>query len=425
MKKSLKLALLSLFLLTAFLSCKKDKEVADHVTPVKPEEKLYEMVETDTIPLPLELIQGILSDIGDIDINDIDVSVIPNGIETDAAVDSITANWDSGIIAEKMYYSSKDVAGNPAKLSGRVYVEFGTSKNLKGIILANHYTKAADRECPSNRIIQIEAIFSVLGYAVVMPDYIGYGKTVDMDHPYLDWRSTAQSSIDSYFAAKEYLEDNGYNIGDEVYNVGYSQGGSSTMAVLRMVTESYSDKIKFTRSFIGGGVFDIEATFDDILENDFTGIPYAMPLIINGLNCAQNLNLNLDDIFIGKTRENYRMALSKQYNADELEEVLDDHEATKIFNSFLFDKTHPTTSKIMEAAGNNRLTDTWTPNNGEDIFILHSTSDDMVPYVNSELMVEALEGTDCDVEFISGDFGTHKVGAILFYINILGYLLGF
>lgn len=100
MKKSLKLALLSLFLLTAFLSCKKDKEVADPVTPVKPEEKLYEMVETDTIHLPLELIQGILSDI-----NDIDVSVIPNGIETDAAVDSITANWDSGIIAEKTFSS--------------------------------------------------------------------------------------------------------------------------------------------------------------------------------------------------------------------------------------------------------------------------------------------------------------------------------
>ena len=421
MKKSLKLALLSLFLLTAFLSCKKDKEVADPVTPVK----LYEMVETDTIPLPLELIQGILSDIGDIDINDIDVSVIPNGIETDAAVDSITANWDSGIIAEKMYYSSKDVAGNPAKLSGRVYVEFGTSKNLKGIILANHYTKAADRECPSNRIIQIEAIFSVLGYAVVMPDYIGYGKTVDMRHPYLDWASTAQSCIDSYLAARQYLEDNGYNIGDEIYNIGYSQGGSSAMATLRMVTESYHNKIQFTKSFMGGGVYDIEATFDDVVEKDFTGIPYGMPLIISGLDCAQNLNLNLDSIFIGKTRENYRMVLSKQYNADELDEVLTDNKASDIFNAFMFDKTHPVTAKIMNAAGKNRLTDTWTPNSGEDISILHSTSDDMVPYVNSELMVEALEETDCDVEFISGDFGTHKVGAILFYINILGYLLGF
>lgn len=196
------------------------------------------------------------------------------------------------------------------------------------------------------------------------------------------------------------------------------------MATLRMVTESYSDKIQFTKSFMGGGVYDIEATFDDVVEKNFTGIPYGMPMIINGLDCAQNLNLNLDDIFIGKTRENYRLVLSKQYDADELNEILTDNKATDIFNEFMFDKTHPVTSKIMEAARKNRLTDTWTPNNGEDISILHSTTDDMVPYINSELMNEALENTGCELEFISGDFGPHKAGAVLFFINILGYLIG-
>lgn len=381
------------------------------------------MVEIDTIINPLDLILNFGTLAGDIDINDINTSLVPYGVSVQDVSDYLMSNW-SNIVTGKMYYSSKDVAGNPATLSGRVYVYLDNTKDLNGIILASHFTKAADRECPSNQILQIEAIFSALGYAVVMPDYIGYGKTVDMRHPYLDWASTAQSCIDSYLAARQYLEDNGYNIGDEIYNIGYSQGGASAMATLRMVTESYSDKIKFTKSFMGGGIYDIEATFDDIVEKDFTGIPYGMPLIISGLDCAQNLNLNLDDIFIGKTRENYKMVLSKKYNADELNEVLTDNKASDIFNAFMFDKTHPVTSKIMEAANSNRLTDTWTPNDGEDISILHSTSDDMVPYINSELMNEALENTGCELEFISGDFGSHKVGAVLFFINILGYLLG-
>lgn len=416
MKKTFRLAFILLFSVTAFFNCKKDEPAP--ITPV--ESRLYEMVEIDTIINPLDIIMDLDSLAGGTDIN---TSSVPHGISVQDATDYMMSNWSS-IVTGKMYYSSKDVAGNPETLSGRVYVYLDNTKDLRGIILASHFTKAADIECPSNRILQIEAIFSTLGYAVVMPDYIGYGKTVDMRHPYLDWASTAQSCIDSYLAARQYLEDNGYNIGDEIYNIGYSQGGASAMATLRMVTESYSDKIKFTKSFMGGGIYDIEATFDDIVEKDFTGIPYGMPLIISGLDCAQNLNLNLDDIFIGKTRENYKMVLSKKYNADELNEVLTDNKASDIFNAFMFDKTHPVTSKIMEAANSNRLTDTWTPNDGEDISILHSTSDDMVPYINSELMNEALENTGCELEFISGDFGSHKVGAVLFFINILGYLLG-
>lgn len=421
MKKSFVLALFSLVILAAFSSCKKDESNSD--TPVEPSDKLYEMVEADTINF-LEYIQGVSSNFGGINIQDINTDFIPDGMELNAITDSIKSNWNGGILTEKMFYSSKDVAGNPLTLSGRVYVGLDQTKQLNGIILASHFTRAADNECPSNKITQIEAVFSIFGYAVVMPDLIGYGKTVDMDHPYLDWASTAQSSIDSYFAVKEYLEDNGFTIGDELYNIGYSQGGASAMAILRMATESYPDEIEFTKSFMGGGIYDIEATFDDIIEKDFTGIPYGMPLIINGLNSAQNLNLNLDSIFIGKTRENYRLVLSKQYNGDELDQILTDRQASKIFNTFMFDKTHPTTSKIMNAARKNKLTDTWIPDYDEDIFILHSTTDDMVPYINSELMVQALEESGCEPEFISGEFGSHKVGAILFYINIISYLLG-
>jgi len=353
-------------------------------------------------------------------VGDIETKGIPYYIPPKELKNSLDARW-GGLITGKLTYLSSDVAGDTTRLSGRIYIGCPLSKKLKGIVIANHFTKAADRECPSNKIIQPEAIFAVFGYAVVMADYIGYGKTVEMEHPYLHWTSTAQSCIDAYLAMRQYLIDNEYEIGDELYNIGYSQGGEASMAVLRMITERYSDSIHITKSFMGGGPYNIEATFDDIVANNFTGIPYAMPMIINGLNCAHNLNLNLNDIFIGQVHDNYDKVLSKKYTSDELSEIITDNEATKIFSEFMFDKTNPITVKIMDAARKNNLAGTWKLKSGEKIYLLHSTTDDMVPFVNSELMAKSLE--DTEYELVFKDLGSHVKGAIVFYLSVAGYLL--
>jgi len=385
--------------------------------------KIYEVTDVQSINsidslISKESVVGYDKIVGDINTKD-----IPYYVSAKELRSSIDTRW-GGLITGKLTYLSSNVAGDTTRLSGRIYVGRPLSKKLKGIIIANHFTKAADKQCPSNSVIQPEAIFTVFGYAVVMADYIGYGKTVDLEHPYLHWSSTAQSSIDAYFALRQYLIDNEYEIGDELYNVGYSQGGEASMAVLRMVTEKYSDSIHFTKSFMGGGPYNIEATFDDIVKNNKTGIPYAMPMIINGLNCAHNLNLNLDDIFIGEMRDNYRdKILSKKYTSDELSEIFTHQEATSIFSEYMFDKTHPMTAKIMEAARQNNLAGTWTPRSGEKIYLLHSTTDDMVPFVNSELMAESLKGTGCDCEVVFQDLGSHVRGAIVFYLSVAGYLL--
>jgi len=412
MQSLLKLAFISLLMPLMASVC----------NPKHTSSKIYEVTDVQSINsidslLPKESAIQLDEFVGDINTKD-----IPYYISAKEVRNLIDTRW-SGLITGKLTYLSSDVNGDTTRLSGRIYVGRPLSKKLKGIIIANHFTKAADKECPSNSLIQPEAIFTVFGYAVVMADYIGYGKTVDMEHPYLHWTSTAQSSIDAYLAMKQYLIDNEYEIGDELYNIGYSQGGEAAMAVLRLATEKYSDSIHFTKSFMGGGPYNIEATFDDVVSNNKTGIPYAMPMIINGLNCAYNLNLNLDEIFVGEMHDNYDKVLSKKYTSDELSEIFTHQEATNIFSEFMFDKTNPVTAKIMEAARQNNLAGTWTPKPGEKIYLLHSTTDDMVPFVNSELMAKALSETESDYEVVFQDLGSHVKGAIVFYLSVAGYLL--
>lgn len=415
MKNIFKHSLIAVILVLVAFSCKDD----DGVEPVTP---IYEVSDFKNISLPEPLVNVFQNLVEYSGIDSImEMIDAPYIITPTQLINTIRENWGDGVSTGVMKYQSKDVAGNPATLSGRIFIKNTTDKKLKGIIIANHFTICSNDECPSNTFVEPEAILVPFGYAMVMSDYIGYGSTVEMEHPYLNWKATATASIDAYFAMKQYLEDNGYEIGEERYNVGYSQGGEATMSVLRMITENYSDQIHLNRSFIGAGPHSIEATYDDVIGNNYTGIPMAMPMIVNGMNSSYNLGLNLDDVFIGKMRDNYKKVLSKQYSSLYLITLFKDHEASKIFAPSFLDKNDPMTAKFIDAARKNELVGTWTPKTGEDIYLFHSRKDDMVPFVNSELMGAALENTNCKLEKVFGEFGNHVQGMMVFMLSMSGY----
>jgi hypothetical protein len=55
-------------------------------------------------------------------------------------------------------------------VSGKVFLP--RKRNLNGIVVANHYTIAKDDDAPSNSY-QMDCIYALKGYAVIMPDYVG------------------------------------------------------------------------------------------------------------------------------------------------------------------------------------------------------------------------------------------------------------
>ena len=85
------------------------------------------------------------------------------------------------------------------------------------------------------------------------------------------------------------------------------------------------------------------------------------------------------------------------------------------------EKAKDNLSVFIEAARKNELIGTWTPKAGEDICLFHSTEDDMVPFVNSALMGEALKSTDCRLEEVFGGFGDHIQGLAIFILSVSGY----
>ena len=131
-------------------------------------------------------------------------------------------------------YWSTDPQGDSLLVSGRVYLP--KRRYLNGIVIANHYTMTSDVEVPSN-MLSMESVFTMKGYAVIMPDYVGYGLSRDEVHPYLHWRSAAQTAVDLLRNVPALLDYYGYSYPMDVIISGYSQGGAVALGVARMIEE--------------------------------------------------------------------------------------------------------------------------------------------------------------------------------------------
>ena len=144
----------------------------------------------------------------------------------------------SSVIEMNGIYTSIDSHGNPLTLSGKVLLP--ADGKFDRYIIVSHYTIGSNKEAPSNAF-PLEGMLCSMGYALVVPDYIGYGVTANMQHPYLVMNLTAMNVVDMYVAVKKYFDAAGIRPKyDDIYLMGYSQGGATTMAVEYMIEEFYN-----------------------------------------------------------------------------------------------------------------------------------------------------------------------------------------
>ncbi|HDJ34282.1 MAG TPA: phospholipase, partial [Bacteroidetes bacterium] len=87
---------------------------------------------------------------------------------------------------------------------------------------------------PNYELYQLLQSVASMGYVVVIADYIGFGASEQIFHPYLHRESTVQCLVDMLRAVDEFWEDVSTEITplNSYYLIGYSQGGWSTLALL-------------------------------------------------------------------------------------------------------------------------------------------------------------------------------------------------
>lgn len=312
-------------------------------------------------------------------------------------------------------YMSVNESGDDIMLSGKVILP--ADKNVKRVILVSHYTIGKDSEAPSNTF-PLEGQLAKEGYALIVPDYIGYGSTASLPHPYLMMDLTAINVIDMYFAVKPFLEQIGCAPKHpEIYLMGYSQGGGTTMAVQRILEDYYIGQIPIKRVFAGGGIYDVRYTFENFVETNCASYPCGVPFVVYG----QVKGFHMDEDFLSKMLQPRIMGylddffVKKKYSTKQMNEIIGTKKTDEILTKAAMDRTDYEVSIMYSMMTENSvLAYAWAPE--APVYMMHSIDDDTVPYGNATKAQS--RWPDSNIQYNFGHYGNHVMCALRFIYTV-------
>lgn len=321
-------------------------------------------------------------------------------------------------------YESVDIDGKPIKVSGKLM--YPTDGKIKNLIIVSHYTIGANHESPSESF-NPEGIFATMGYAVAIADYIGYGVTRDSIHPYLQARTTARNVIDMGLASRALLQKRGLKCAsDSIILCGYSQGGATTMYVQYMLENELNTDFKIKKNYAGAGPYDVARTYDFSVKKDITGIPAAIPLIIQGMSMGMSKPLEMSYFFKEKLLNNYNEWLnSKKYTIKQINTLINCNSLKQLLTADAIDKSKPETMRFYQELQANSLPSYFVPQ--APVYMFHSEDDDTVPFINSQLVQKQFRnayyfGEEPKIEYDFALYGPHTKGAIKFIFKVASKL---
>ena len=332
-------------------------------------------------------------------------------------------------------YPSIDPFGNPCTLSGTITVDKSLIKDdqpYNGILLYNHFTIYATTQAPSRGAVEFPTGAAFTNFIVVAPDYYGFGITEKEPQAYCIARANGRASLDAYLAAKRMIEDLNVKKGDDFVIAGYSEGGQTTMSVLREISERHSE-IKVKRAFAGDGPYDINSMYDAITKGD-TEMPSTVCNLLYAYNHFFNLGYDIHDYLKDPVAKNFdEWFLSKKYKRKALdEELIKTKKTSDLCTEAVLNTNSSLSHRFKEAFRTDALTSGWTPRSDFDVMLFHDTKDDVVPVENFYAMSKFLKDNGIKTQEFVGEYSSeatkeagitnHEVAAAVFFLRIIEWV---
>ena len=332
-------------------------------------------------------------------------------------------------------YPSVDPFGNPCTLSGTITVDKTLIKDNKpyhGILLYNHFTIYATTQAPSRGAVEFPTGAAFTNFIVVAPDYYGFGITEKEPQAYCISRANGRASLDAYLAAKRLIEDLQVKKGNDFVIAGYSEGGQTTMAVLREISERHPE-IKVKRAFAGDGPYDINSMYDAITQG-YTEMPSTVCNVLYAYNHFCRLGYDIHDYLKDPVAKNFdEWFLSKQNKRRALdEELIKTKKTSDICTDAVLNTNSSLSRRFKEAFSADALTSGWTPRKDFDVMLFHDTKDDVVPVENFYAMSKFLKDKGIKTEEFVGEYSSettkeagitnHEVSALTFFLRIIEWM---
>lgn len=316
---------------------------------------------------------------------------------------AVTLFIQSGIDQIKIVYNTNDLDGNEILASGALILPNSLPDNTFALGSLQHGTLFNETDAPSYFGINSEAslgsVLASTGMMIALPDYLGYGESKNIPHPYEHKEGSAEPNIDFLRAVKEYIEQEEINYNGKLLLAGYSQGGYTTMAMHQAIQEENDDEFNVVVSSLGAGAYNKTASVLDIVSRDSNGDPShnsSYIWVLQTYNDLEGLNRSMSDYFI-------------EPFASQIEQSGEQTQITQSFRTilrpeFIAGVINQTDIEFLEAVAENDVFD-WRPN--VPVSLYHGTADQYVPFLNSQTAFDAMQARSADVTLIPVEGGTH------------------
>ena len=303
---------------------------------------------------------------------------------------------------------------NMEPVNASALIVYPLLRKMNKVMLINHGTQIGFAMIPT-QYTSVEAIMAATGALCILPDYIGLGSTSDHPDLYLNHEVHGRTSVDALIALLDYAKakklslDNSY----KSYIVGYSQGGSVSLASLRRVQQLDMEtqrRINLDKVYCGDGPYDLRRTFETYMEEyeqgKKMGLGSVVPLVINSMfnsYPSEVTNMRYEDFFtpwalstgvpqaVRNNSENV-IDMMLKFNGKSLGDILNIEYITE----------HPDhLAKLLELMDRQNLCHGWQPQ--YKLKLLHGNPDGVVPFSNFEEAVQGLNNNYVETKVISNN----------------------
>lgn len=388
-----------LFLLFLVISCAKDDP-----TTFDPEYlESYETIQT----LTKEEIQNL---------------AVPGGLYPPA----FAAYVSYGVKAIRINYHTVGLEGEPLIASGALLIPVTTDQ--LPMLSFQHGTLSHPSEAPSlfqSAYTEQLTFFASTGFNTALPDYLGYGATASMDHPYEHRASLATATRDMIRASYEYFKVEGLKGPNEkLFLSGYSEGGFATMATIKLMQEEHPQEFQITAATLGAGAYNKTATAQYVINSNEN--QEYINTFVWVLDVYNKVYPQLQRPYSYYFNEPWASLIQQNGVFTPIEQ----NPAILFKPAFIEAMQNGTDNGLLAALADNDCFN-WKPN--FPVRLYHGNADRLVPYLNSETTYQAMVNLGAeDVDLITTEGGTHEtalqpyiLGTFSFFFGVHGKEAGF
>lgn len=317
----------------------------------------------------------------------------------------------------RLTYRTHTPDGQETTASGAALVPVGAGplpvlSYQHGTLVPSSEAQAPSYYAAGSDVWSVVSALASAGYVVSAPDYLGYGASKALPHPYEHAASLASAAADMLRATREFCQQQSVGVNQKNFLLGYSEGGYATMALHKLLEEKYAATLPVTASAPGAGAYHKTA---------FARYVLGAPQPLNFLSTYVWVLRTYDRIYALNRPFSfyYQEPYATQLQADPFGPVpgQQDQLFAPAFRQAVLNNSD---APLAAALAANDLYD-WQPR--APLALFHGTADDYVPFFNSQDAYDAMQkrgATQVELHPIPG--GDHFSSATAYTLGAYAFI---